>query len=104
MKAFTKIKFCVILAVLFFFISETCFSQRAAEESSVIAKGKNVAQAAAPIAKDIYKRVENRNGVVQSVGNAVEEAKPLIEKAIPIVQKGFRIGKKILKILKKILR
>ena len=101
MKPAAKIAFLIFIFALF---SLQSTAQRAAGENTLIAKGKNAAQAAAPIAEKIYKRVEDRSGVVQSVGKAVEEAKPLIEKAIPIVQKGFRTGKKILKILKKILR
>ena len=104
MKPFAKIALCVFLVSLFVVISGNCFSQRAAEGSSVITKGKNIAHAATPLAKKIYKRTEDRSGVVKGVERAVENSKPFIEKAAPIVQKGFRIGKMILKILKKILR
>ena len=93
--------FLISAVICFFLFTNDCNAQRAAGEGSVV---NSIGQAAAPIVKEAYKRVEKRSGAVQVLSNAVGEAKPLIEKAIPIVQKGFKIGKKILKILKKILR
>ncbi|MBI3502867.1 MAG: hypothetical protein HY063_13835 [Bacteroidetes bacterium] len=104
MKNHAKIVLCFFLAWLFFFYSGKCFSQRVAENNSIISGAKNIAAVAAPIVKDAYKREENRNAVVKGISNLAGQAVPLAEKAAPIMRKGFVIGKKILKVLKKILR
>lgn len=96
--------FCSCFTLLFFFISNDCFSQRAAENSTIASGTKNIAQAAVPFVKDAYNRMESRSSIVKGIGNLAGQAVPLAEKAAPIVRKGFVIGKKILKILKKILR